>query len=170
MKKTLLTSLVLSVNFIVFADENKPDVDSSETLSVKSPIVIANHPAFAVREYPVDVEYLQTFSLKAQELIQNYKVRITSTVKRYEYSPIDFEKHINEEYRPAWEELFRESITNSYQIATKLGVNPHFVANAFYEIASTNSIPMLFDVYTQLLEKNKGTTDEMQKKNGSRQV
>jgi len=90
------------------------------------------------------------FSEKALELIHYYTpipapMLITGVTQR----PPDKEKHFSEEYRPAWEELFQHCMTNNHTLH-QIGING--VIFALSEIASTNSIPMLVDVYTQLLE------------------
>jgi len=81
----------------------------------------------------------QNFSEKAIELISHYRI-YPNGPRTHAYPPLDSKKHINEEYRPAWEELYRESMNTT----RGLSVNP---ITALSLIGSPNSIPMLVEVY-----------------------
>ena len=116
---------------------------------------------------------LQALSSNALELLYEYNPwieRRTVAVQIF-YPPHYKEKHYNEEYRPAWEELYREIALDgvyatkinligvSTNVLSDSGSRSRFDGNkgitaALSEIASTNSIPMLTDVYTRLLGEN----------------
>ena len=119
---------------------------------------MVNYTAFA------DDLSKQIFSEKAQELLRDYAPRSAGPMSHYPFiHPLhDKAKHYTEEYRPAWEELLFTCVTNGYEnIIHPTTING--VVFALSEIASTNSIPMLVNVYTQLLEHNKNEDQKRQK-------
>ena len=191
MKKIFFVSFSLMLNHSVFADVNSsveawplptPSEEAAEILRQMSP---PPHPR-AQPPKPIFAEddpILQAFSPKALELIRSYRPWANSPMNHVitvTYPPHNKEKHYNEEYRPAWEELYREVAldgvyakrfnfinvsTNGLRDASghaKHDGNKGLTA-ALSEIASANSIPMLVDVYTQLLENNKDEKQERQK-------
>jgi len=107
---------------------------------------------------------LQNFSAKAQELIREYTPRATPATVRFPlfYPPLNREVHLTEEYRPAWEELYRKRVMQSVD-ADLFTIGDGYMAIALSLMASTNSIPLLVDVYTQLLEINKDVNQGRQK-------
>ena len=133
MKKSLLITLSLLIYYLAFADDNLLTSSLSE---------------------------------RAQELNEKYQARLrpNSSVHRdpWVYPPINREVHFTEEYRPAWEELYREKIIHGVNI-DEVKINHVYIINALSEIASTNTIPMLKNIYTQLLETDKDASQKQQK-------
>ena len=97
---------------------------------------------------------IQFFSEKAQELVKEYAPYATPMAKLpFSHPPHNKEKHYNEEYRPAWEELYLVCLTNEQNRSiNKISING--VILALSEISSTNSIPMFVDAYTRLFDTN----------------
>ena len=134
MKKMLLASFVALLTQIIFSNENKLE---------------------------------QPFLEKVHELNNIYQPYVRpgaqmSAETGIRYPAIKSELHLTDEYRPVWEQLYRERLLKS--------VNPYpntmrdsYMVKALSGIASTNSIPMLVDVYTKLLEKNEDNNQQKQK-------
>ena len=115
-------------------------------------ILMINFAIFA------DESFQQIFSPKALELIREYTPRVTNPKTKIPVSPfLNKEKHLIEEYRSAWEELYCVNVTNKFATHS---IPIGGIADVLSMIGSTNSIPMLVEVYSQLLESNK---DENQK-------
>ena len=111
---------------------------------------------------------IQTFSEKAQELLKEYAPYATPMAKLpFRHPPHNKEKHYTEEYRPAWEELYYECATNNHAM---LQVTIYGVTAALSAIASTNSIPMLVDVYTQLFEINHKENPEQYRQERQKEI
>ena len=104
-----------------------------------------------------------SFSEKAKELMHDYAPQATPMAKLpFFYPPINKEKHFAEEYRLAWEELYRKRVLQSVD-AKLIAMRDGYIITALSLIASTNSIPMLVDVYTQLVETNTDINQEKQR-------
>ena len=100
----------------------------------------------------------QSFSPEARELIDEHQPKATPLGFHPPTYPVILQQqYANEKYRLAWEELYRESIMDS-----NTPIPRHVIFSALTTIASTNSIPMLKEVYNQLLETNKNTNLERQ--------
>ena len=99
--------------------------------------------------------YAEELSLKANELVWTYSPRANpDPMARLPIYPTTvIEEHLNEEYRPAWEEVYSARTLYGFN-KVKHPVSDYWVKTALSTIASTNSIPFLFDVYKQLLEKD----------------
>ena len=165
MKKIIISTLGTLMSFTVFAAEQSPNYPPSTP----------NPPWLDLTS---DEFIVQFFSSNSLELIQAYApraIRRNTAVPVFTYFPHEKEKHYNDEYRPAWEELFREVVLDGVY-AKRMRLNNGFVtawpvhnttdsnarsitatglAAALSDIGSTNSIPTLVDVYTKLLEKDK---------------
>jgi hypothetical protein len=96
----------------------------------------------------------QILSKNTVEILEDYALRPNGPRPGLNYyPPLDPEKHINEEYRLAWEEFYSLKITNNIIVRNiQLSVNP---VNTLSMIASTNSIPMLVGVYKEMLKEHK---------------
>ena len=187
MKKTLLIVFGVTLNCSIFADDNASPVSlapAQEKPSRRFPPVPPRpeKPLFA-EDDPV----LQVFSPKALALLEEYAPRpsmMMTAVPEFYYPLHDNEKHYNEEYISAWMELYNDIIfEGSY--TKKLGLNKNVfltvfpvinssnpsarsinlkgITSALSEIASTNSIPMLTDVYTRLLGENQDENQARQR-------
>ena len=156
MKKIIIASLGSIMSFTVFAGERIPAPNSfGNSFYLPPPPAIPPliiHPANPNPIAQKNNQNLQKFSLKAQELIIDYRPRNTN-LGVIDTPPINEKKHINEEYRPAWEELFYWNITNNLQVSISGGYK-NYPGIALCELGSTNSIPMLVNAYKELLQIN----------------
>ena len=101
------------------------------------------------------------FAKQVAELNQKYQPYYPYVNARVPDYPATEQEHLTDEYRPIWEQLYRESLLgaeNPYLNTMHKG----YMTGALIKIASTNTIPMLVDVYTKLLETNKDTNQEKQ--------
>jgi len=156
MKKLTFTALGIIMNIMIFAEVQLPPIFGVPDAELRLPILL-------------DDLFMQTYSLKAQELLWYYTPRknpqawapYPPKIITPMYHSRNKEKHYNEEYRPAWEELYRDYITNDHNRKLhQMGI--YGIALALSEIASTNSIPMLVSIYTQILEINNDVNQELQ--------
>ena len=107
-------------------------------------------PPIPINTYKKD-PYFQKFSDKALELISIYAPRLNSP-RTFYHPPLDFEKHVNEKYRIAWEEIYCEVVTNGLK-ATKIAMAIN-QATVLSMMGSTNSIPVLVDAYKEMQKKD----------------
>lgn len=157
MKKMLVFLFFFLLNYSVYSDDN------STIVTWPLPTTQPPSPPRALPPPSQDfsnISYFQKFSPKAFEIIQIYLPR--SNPRFDIIPPFNPEQYVNEEYRPAWEELYRESVTNN-AYAYSRGIQIMYPKIALSTIASTNSIPMFVDVYTQFLETNQDENQEKQK-------
>jgi len=193
MKKKLLILSSLLLNYPALSDDNStavtepvPTPEPSQRVRVppviQSPLPPGHEPP---PKFAEDDPILQAFSPKAVELLWAYNPQGGSPLNHvmlFFYPAPNKEKHYKEEYRPAWEELFREVVldgvhakkirfkNNSTRSLREVrsgtggwGDGQKGITSALSEIASINSIPMFVDVYTQLLEQNKDEKKERQR-------
>ena len=117
--------------------------------------LMLNHTVFA------EDSFSPFFSEKAVELIDYYRpISAPDLITGVTYRPTNKEKHYTEEYRLAWEELFRDCIINN---PIKHNFLIDGIASALVEIASTNTIPMLKKLYIELINTNTDIQQEKQR-------
>jgi len=151
-KKIVLISLCLMMNYTGFAD-NHP-------LLTPNPL----WPTFTIKPTPpspmnpvLQSNFLQLYSSQVIKIIRAYEIRSNAQGTFY-YPSLDSEKHVNEEYRPAWEEMFRDCALDRV-ILNRLGMPTYYIVAALSELASTNSIPFLVNTYKEILEKSEWYRD-----------
>ena len=157
MKKTILMFLVLTAFSAGMANETPATTDIPSSLNLKSPISLGWEKS-SPRKISEDDPILEAFSPKALELIKEYSPRrnpIISPSPRfnllYPLSTDILKKHLSDEYRPAWEELFKEYILDGENVKM-IGVRYQTVSSILPMVGGTNSVPFLIDVFGQLLD------------------
>ena len=102
------------------------------------------------------------FSLKANELLWTYALKWTSNPMVHPlipvHTPLNTEKHLNESYRLAWEEIYSDRVFNDFNHSKHVPFIQ--LKSALTMIASTNTISFLVDTYEQLLESNADVKQE----------
>ena len=153
--KKLITSIVVAASCSLFAQISEPSPSSTphsrlfSTVSVTPGVPpLSPPPPQTQSSHP---ELFQSFSAQLLELMQIYAPRFDEP-EATRYTPLDFEKHVNEEYRPAWEELYFFYLTNSAAFHTyRLGLNP---LRALRTIDSVDSITALEEFYKLVSQTN----------------
>jgi len=115
----------------------------------------------SVNEIPVNDPIRNGFSDKALELNLVYKSRVVTDPMSHVYGlthsapcPKFYgETHFNEEYRPAWEEIYYDRVINGND-NEELIVPDYYMTDSLSETASTNSIPFFNDLYVKVLNEN----------------
>ena len=119
-----------------------------------------------VKEIPENDPIRKGFSDKALELTFVYKPRVSPDAIVQSPFPAPHPKsygetHLNEEYRSAWEEVYQDRVING--IGTeKLNMPDYYMTNSLSEIAGTNSIPFLHDLYVAVLNEKTDKTQQRQ--------
>ena len=150
-----------------------------------SPLIKTFHPPWersSPRKIAENDQIRQVFSPEALELIKEYSPRAnpfqgiagSGNEIVYPYPYPNRNHHLTEEYRTAWEELYRESVFHGTNVANRMrgsdsmifvfsetdgvvntnlvniGVGRKVMLFALSEINSVNSIPFLVDTYKKL--------------------
>ena len=159
--KKIITPLVVATSCSLFAQIPASSPSSNPHLQPISPVSVSpwGAPPLAPPPPPTQSshpELFQSFSAQLLELMQIYAPRFDEP-EATRYTPLDLKKHVNEEYRPAWEELYFFYLTNSAAFHTyRLGLNP---LRALRTIDSVDSITALEEFYKLVSQTNNFNPD-----------